>query len=96
MAQIEDRVATLASALDESGGTPGTRKKVFAAVALVDAPFLDAESMSDASDPLAYKLKRLNNVPVGVRQALNDLGDDLSNPAGNAKRLRERYAATET
>lgn len=90
-ARVEDRIADVQAAGDGPGNQPGSRRNVFAATGLVDAPFVD---VPDGPPRQRYerKLAAISNQPVGVAKWLEDLVDQETSIEGNWTPLRERLA----
>jgi|APHM01.1.fsa_nt_gi hypothetical protein len=94
-ARVDDRAAAISEQSDDPGGNPGSRATVYAAVALVDAPFLPAPDDVDESDPLNIKMAAIAEQPVGVRDWLQSQANDLTTVSDDHFRpLRERLADT--
>lgn len=95
-ARVQDRAEALRSQRDQPGDVPGARANIFAAMGLVEAPFLDAEDLAEM-DPLDATLSAVSNQPLGVAKYLESVANDLTTVSeGNFKSLRERLAQKST
>lgn len=96
-AQVQDRAATFRAQTDSEGGVPGARRNVFAAMGVVDAPFLDRETIADAEDPLGATLDAVASQPVGVAEWLESRANELTTVSeGDFRSFSERLAARST
>jgi len=94
-ARVQDRAEALRTQRDKPGDIPGARSNIFAAQALVSAPFLDLDDAG--GDPLDGKLAAISDQPLGVAKYVESVGNDLTTvDEGNFKTLRERLAEKST
>jgi hypothetical protein len=95
-ARVQDRAEAIRAQRDMPGDVPGARSNVFAAMGVVDAPFLTAEALDDM-DPLDAKLDAVSGQPLGVSRYFEAVTKDLTTVAeGNFRTLRERLAEIST
>lgn len=86
-----DRVDTVANSKAGPGGVPGTSLNVFAAQALVDAPFLNGQDPDNLTD-MTTAVGEQTPAP-GVQKWLDNLREDVSRvDTKNSKGLLERFA----
>jgi len=92
-ARVQDRAAAMRVERDEPGDIPGARGQVFAAMALVDAPFL-----ADGTTSLDGKTEAVSSgLPIGVAKWIEDRANELTSVSeGNFTPLHERLKATQT
>lgn len=96
-ARVQDRAEAIRSQRDQPGDIPGARSNVFAAVGLVDAPFLDQDNVAEAADALGVKLGAISNQPLGVAKYVESVANELTTVSeGNFESLRERLKAKQT
>lgn len=90
-ARVEDRAAAMRQEAGGSTPIPGSYRNVFAAMGIVDAPFIDADA--DWDD----RIRAVASQPPGVAIWLQNKVDDLTTvSAGNWTPLAERQPDTET
>lgn len=94
-ARVQDRAEAVRTQRDHPGDIPGARANIFAAMGLVDAPFLD--DTDTEMDPLDATLQAISNQPLGVAKYIESVANKLTTVSeGNFKSLRERLAAKTT
>lgn len=87
-ARVQDRAATMRAQRDEPGDIPGARSNVFAAMGVVDAPFLDEDAAT-----LDDRVQAVTSQPIGVSKWLESIANELTTAnEGNYKSLGERLA----
>jgi|GEM_PF-3429122 len=93
-ARVQDRAEAIRSQQDHPGDVPGARSNVFAAMGLVDAPFLaDPDDEDDGGDSLDAKVSAVASQPIGVSKWLEAVANSLTTVSqGNFKPLSERLA----
>lgn len=96
-AQVQDRAESYRAQQDGDSGVPGARRNVFAAMGVVDAPFLDREAIADADDPLGETLDAVTSLPVGVADWLESRANELTTVSeGDFRSFSERLKARST
>ncbi len=95
-AKSEDRLSAVRAERDEPGGIPGSKRNVFAAAGLVDAPFLDLDEDASESQQFKQKLAAVSSDerPVGVSMWLEHVVNEETTIEGNWTPLSERLAAS--
>lgn len=93
-ARVEDRVAAIRAGRSDQSPTPGAHRNVYAAMGVVDAPFLDLDDDLSKREELDAKLDAVGRQPVGVTKWLYSRVDDLTTVSeGNWRRFGERTPA---
>ncbi|MFC6973654.1 hypothetical protein ACFQL1_01580 [Halomicroarcula sp. GCM10025709] len=76
-AKVDDWMADVQAHNDGPGDNPGTRRNVWVAAGLVDAPFLEPGELS-GGDPFEDKVATVAELPEGVAKWLYEWIDDLT------------------